>query len=74
VRALRRAALAPFVASRIVQIVDPREQRGLLAKSGLADPGAGPPKAFVQRGRESYAETSDPGRLPVLMARIERGS
>ena len=29
-------------------------------------------RAFVQRGRESYAETSDPARLPALMARIER--
>jgi len=26
----------------------------------------------VQRGRESYAETSDAGRLPALMTRIER--
>jgi hypothetical protein len=31
-------------------------------------------RAFVQRGRESYAETSDPARLPAVMTRTERGS
>ena len=31
-------------------------------------------RAYVHRGRESYAETSDADRLPALMTRIERGA
>ena len=75
-RALHAAALAPYVASRIVQIIDPSEQPDLLASAGLParDPASnGASHAYVHRGRESYAETSDPARLPALMTRIERG-
>lgn len=76
-RALQCAALAPYVASRIVQVVDPATDGELLAHAGLPAPGTGddvPSRAYVHRGRESYAETSDPGRLPALMTRIERAS
>jgi uncharacterized protein YyaL (SSP411 family) len=71
-RALQRAALAPYVSSRIVQILDPDRERAWLERVGLPHEG-GPSRAFVHRGRESYAETSDPQRLPALMTRIERG-
>jgi hypothetical protein len=70
---LRRAALAPYVASRVVQLVDPLRERSRLDKLGLPFEG-GPARAYVSRGRESYAETSDAQRLPALMTRIERGA
>jgi uncharacterized protein YyaL (SSP411 family) len=70
---LRQAALAPYVASRVVQGLDPERDRALLERSGLPS-GEGRPRAFLRRGRESYAETSDPARLPALLARVERGS
>jgi len=73
-RALQSAALAPYVASRIVQIIDPAEQAGLLERFGLPASPSGPARAFVHRGRESYAETSDAARLPALMTRVERGA
>ena len=72
-RALQAAALSPYVASRIVQVLDPAEQPSLLERFGLPAPDGGPARAFVHRGRESYAETADPGRLPALMTRVERG-
>jgi hypothetical protein len=72
-RALRAAALAPYVASRVVQVIDPAEEHGLLERFGLPRPGDGRARAFVSRGRESYAETSDAARLPALMTRVERG-
>ncbi|MCE9595722.1 MAG: DUF255 domain-containing protein [Planctomycetes bacterium] len=70
---LRRAALAPYVASRVVQVIDPAVDGALLERSGLPR-GEGGARAFLRRGRESYAETADPARLPALLARIERGS
>ncbi len=86
---LRRAALEPYVASLVVQTVDmesgeappaastpTRIDQGPWSRLGLAEGWRGcgfGARAFVQRGRESYAETSDPTRLPALMARIERG-
>lgn len=75
-RALAEAALRPYVASRIVQIIDPGEDVDLLERSGLPAPESSiePPRAYVARGRESYAETSDAARLPALMTRTERGS
>ncbi|MFN0242250.1 MAG: thioredoxin domain-containing protein [Planctomycetota bacterium] len=75
-RALAEAALRPYVASRIVQIVDPGEDVDLLERSGLPAPVSSiePPRAYIARGRESYAETSDAARLPALMTRTERGS
>jgi uncharacterized protein YyaL (SSP411 family) len=71
--ALRQAALAPYFSSRIVETVDPRQQAAFLERIGLPAGGEGPARAYVHRGRESYAETTDPGRLSPLMTRIERG-
>jgi uncharacterized protein len=84
-RSLRLAALEPYFASRIVQVIDPARDAELLERAGLPavsrGSGAGRgngdehrARAFVHRGRESYAETSDPVRLPALMMRIERGA
>ena len=79
-RALAEAALRPYVASRIVRILDPSEDAALLERSGLRPAGNGAggngsgAHAYVHRGRGSYAETSDPVRLPALMSRVERGS
>jgi len=70
--ALARAALAPYVASRIVQTIDPVEERELMERFGMPTPPE-EVRAYVHRGRESYAETSDPARLPALMTRTERG-
>jgi uncharacterized protein YyaL (SSP411 family) len=73
--ALAQAARKPYVASRIVQIVDPERDRELLERFHLPPrPASEPAHAYVQRGRESYAETGDPSRLPALMTRVERGS
>lgn len=75
-RDLAEAALRPYVASRIVQIIDPIEDAELFERSGLPGPRNlfEPAHAYVHRGRESYAETADPVRLPALMTRIERGN
>jgi len=67
-RELALAALRPFVASRIVRIVDPQRDPELFERSGLPEPGQGA-RAYVERGRESYAETDDPAKLPALMTR-----
>ena len=67
-RALAMAALQPYVASRIVRVVDPHEDPVLLERSGLPAP-ASEARAYVERGRESYADTDDPSRLPGLMTR-----
>ena len=72
---LRKAALEPYVASCVVQTLELGADDALIAQQGLAEGWrsvGGSARAFVQRGRESYAETSDPARLPALMARIER--
>lgn len=65
---LTRAALRPYVASRVVQTVDPDADLELHRRLRLPPPANGP-RAYVQRGRESYAETDDPVRLPGLMLR-----
>lgn len=70
-RALVSAALRPYVASRVVQTLDPRRDPELLERFGFPAHEE-TPRAYVQRGRESYAETSDPARLPALMTRTER--
>lgn len=75
-QALIAAALRPYVASRIVQHLDPARDRELLERSGLPtspERHERQARAYVQRGRESWAETSDPVKLPALMTRIERG-
>jgi hypothetical protein len=63
-------------ASRIVQRIDPSEDVELLTRSGLPAPRSAtdPPRAYVHRGRESYAERSDPVRSPARMPRTERVS
>ena len=74
-RQLSDAALRPYVASRIVQIIDPIEDAELFERSGLPGPQNlfEPARAYVHQGRGSYAETADPVRLPALMTRTERG-
>lgn len=72
--ALREAALRPYVASRIVQTVDPVEDAELLARCELPPPASDAARAYVHQGRVSYAETSNPKRLAALMARTERSS
>jgi uncharacterized protein YyaL (SSP411 family) len=71
-RALVKAAFRPYVASRVVQTVDPVRDGELLERLGLPASKDGS-RAYVQRARESYADTSDPARLPALMTRTERG-
>jgi len=76
VRQLAEAALSPYVASRVVQVLDPVHDKELFERSGLPGPRGlfEPARAYVQRGRGSLAETADPQRLPALMTRVERGS
>lgn len=75
-RQLVEAALRPYVASRIVQLVDPVQDKELFERSGLPGPRSlfEPARAYVQQGKGSWAETADPGRLPALMTKVERGS
>ena len=69
-RELAHAALKPYVASRIVQVLDPTTDAQLIERCALPLPREGePPHAYVHRGRESYAETADASRLPALMTR-----
>jgi hypothetical protein len=57
-----------------VQVVDPVEDMELLDRFCLPGPRTlfEPARAYVHRARGSYAETSDPARLPALLARTER--
>jgi hypothetical protein len=72
-RALRTVALRPYVASRIVQSIDPHVDAELFARTGLPHfRGGAQARAYVAQGDRSYAETSDPRRLPALMTRTER--
>lgn len=72
--ALRQAALRPYVASRVVQSVDPVREAELLLRLHLGSLAAtSAPTATMAQGRESYASTTDPTRLPSLMTRTERG-
>ena len=73
-RALREAALRPYVASRIVQTIDPETDAELLLRCALPAPTGDSARAYVHQGHESYAETSKPERLPALMARAERSN
>lgn len=74
VKEMVRAAWKPYVASRIVQVLDPSRDGELLQRSNLPTPRSGEKaRAYVERGRESYAETAEPARLAALMARVERG-
>lgn len=73
-RALREAALRPYVASRIVQTIDPIADPELLERCALPTPEEGSARAYLHQGHESYAETSKPERLPALLARAERSN
>jgi len=73
-RALRQAALRPYVASRIVQTIDPETDALLFERTGLPHPEEDSARAYIDRGRESYAETSKPERLAALMTRAERSN
>ncbi len=75
-RELLAAAWRPFFASRVVQVIDPAVDAQLLERSGLpvGDRPDGAARAYVQRGRESFADTADPALLPVLLTRVERGA
>jgi hypothetical protein len=65
---LLHAALKPYVASRVVQLIDPQRDPDLLTRSGLPAH-TDHPTAYIARGRESYAETTSPTALPGLMTR-----
>ena len=65
---LQQAALKPYVSSRVVRCFDPVRDAERIARVGLDGQRAGA-HAYVERGRESYAETDDPRRLPALMMR-----
>lgn len=73
-QALRVAALRPYIANRIVQTIDPRQDPGLYALSRLPLPRGQAARAYIHQGRTSYAETSKPERIPALMARVERSN
>jgi uncharacterized protein YyaL (SSP411 family) len=74
-RALRLAALGPYVANRIVQTLDPERDAELLSRTGLPVPSPEEvARAYIDQGNESYAETGRPERLPALMARTERSN
>lgn len=70
-KALRRAALRPYVVGRIVQTLDVERDAHWLERLGLPAPVGVAARAFVSRGRESFAQTSDASRLPALMTRVE---
>lgn len=63
--ALTRAALGPYVASRVVTTLDPTRDAALLTRLGLKSEEA--PYAIVERGGRTYARTGDPMALPALM-------
>ena len=68
-RALQTAALAPYVGQRIVQVIDPLEH-ALLERFGLSADGP-VARAFVRSGSGRSSTTSEPERLPALLARLE---
>jgi uncharacterized protein YyaL (SSP411 family) len=74
-RALRLAALKPYFSGRIVLTLDPEHDRALFERTGLPVPGPEVvARAYLDRGQESYAETSRPERVAALMARTERSN
>ncbi|MEZ5975368.1 MAG: thioredoxin family protein [Planctomycetota bacterium] len=69
-QALRRAALRPYVASRIVQIVDPELDPPALQQSGWPQPAPGEDAvAYLHQSGQSYGRTTDPAALAGLMVR-----
>ena len=65
-----RAALKPYVASRVVPLIDPELDAELITRAGRPKH-AFAPTAYVGRGRERYAETCDADRLPAMMTRTD---
>lgn len=66
---LQDAALRPYVASRVALTVDPEQDAALCSRLGLL--AADTAYALVRRAGRTLAITSDPGRLPALMAGSE---
>ncbi len=68
-RALRREALRPYIASRVVQVLDPTvdETDPECTRWPDADDEA---IAYVHQAGRCYARTSDPAQLPFLMTRL----
>jgi len=72
-RALRRSALAPYIASRVVQTLNPVEDADFLQRSGWPLPdGERQAVAYLHQAGQSYGRTSDPASLPALMIRLGR--
>jgi len=68
-RALMRAAFASYVGQRIVQVIEPSEH-SMLARFELPLDGTSA-QAFVRCGARPVTTTSEPDRLPGLLARLE---
>ncbi len=68
--ALHRAALSRYIPTRIVQCIDPKEEKELLEQRGL--PHREKPTAYIFTGKTSYAEISDPRELPSVMEMADR--
>ncbi|MCC6783966.1 MAG: thioredoxin domain-containing protein [Planctomycetes bacterium] len=69
--ALRRAALAQYVPSRVVQMLDPAHDPILLGRSGFAVEAQ--PVAHIALGFEERAVARSPAELTQRMMEIERG-
>lgn len=69
--ALRRAALAPYVPSRIVQMLDPAYDPILIGRSGYDVEER--PVAHIALGHEERALARNPDELTRSMMEIERG-
>ena len=70
-RPLLRAALGPYVASRVVQVLDPVEDAAFLAQTGWPAPERPEQSwAYLHQGGQSFARTRSPRELPALMARL----
>ncbi len=75
-RALVRAALRPYIASRVVQTLDPALDVEQLTRLGFGGPLGAElptvPTAIAEQGGRTYAITDDATRLPALLAGSER--
>jgi len=68
--ALRRAAFACYVPSRIVQVLDPEADADAFERAGL--PRSERATAYLTVGRTSYASVTEPGELASVMLMAER--
>ncbi len=70
-RALRREALRPYIASRVVQVLDPEQDSASMEQAGWpTQRGEAEAVAYVYQAGRCYARTSDPAQLPFLMTRL----